>query len=182
MKHKFIVIEGLSGSGKTAVSTRLAEVLNGTYYKAPTEPLSILREYVDKVMTSQTRALYYLMSISHLSDTIERDISKGHIIVDKYIYTTIAFNKVRNLDIEIPKFISLCKPDFLFYLEVDDKIREERLSNRNNTFYKRSQEKMDKDKKVADAFKQFDFISIPNNGPVEEAVGRILDILKSLEK
>ena len=128
-------------------------------------------------MTSQTRALYYLMAVSHLSDIVDKNISKAPIVVDKYIYTTISFNKARNVEIEIPKFITLRKPDFIFFLDVDDNIREERISTRNNETFKRDSKRIEKDKKVIEAFNEFPFIRINNNHSIDHSVKQILDII-----
>ena len=59
-RNKFIVIEGIDGSGKTTVSKLLSEKLNALMYKTPSWPFSDWRDVIDKTVDIKSRFYFYL--------------------------------------------------------------------------------------------------------------------------
>ncbi len=126
----FIVIEGISGSGKTEVSKMLAQQLPAKYYATPPAPFSKMREEADLRLSLGSRFLFYLSSVAHASWEISRTLETQSVVCDKYIWSTICYHTVYGLDIK-ETFEHLCRmPDYVFLIVCDEEKRQQRLYSR----------------------------------------------------
>ena len=85
-KHKFIVIEGVDGVGKTSVATELAARLGAVYFRTPSDTLESfqmaatlqsglpLREYADRqaYCDPKMRFAFYVFAVVEASIHVER--------------------------------------------------------------------------------------------------------------
>lgn len=137
MTGKFIVIEGLDAAGKSTLVAKLAESLNATLLQCPPRleaPEFIdgdLRSHFDKCLSSQRRA-YYRAANLIASEQAESYLQKGHVVMDRYWTSTVAFAALDNdsdLDQEwqgrYPP--ELRKPDTVILLTVDEENRAKRM-------------------------------------------------------
>ena len=101
-RGKFIVLEGLDGSGKTTQAKRLSTYLGKKNYsslvtKEPTNsPIGLLiREILHKKYSTSpnTLALLYAADRSeHISSEVEPALKNGtHVICDRFVYSHLAY-------------------------------------------------------------------------------------------
>ena len=147
-KYKFIVIEGIDGSGKTTIANALSEQLSCHIYKPPPKvisdcqipPLSeeiTLREFVDKRAFDipQARFLFYLLGIVQASTEICSLLQTNHVICDRYIASTLVYHQVLDPSIKSVKFdwLNVVSPDYQFLLTIQSPaILANRISERQS--------------------------------------------------
>jgi len=141
---KFIVFEGLDGSGQSTAAESLKDFLTGKGLsvfatKEPTldsesgrEIKRILRERI-KINPLEFQKLFAEDRKEHLEKQIIPAIESGKIVLsDRYIFSTYAFGAADGA--ELDDLIELNKeflyPDIIFLLKVDAKIAVERIENR----------------------------------------------------
>jgi dTMP kinase len=147
---KFITLEGIDGSGKSAQINYLKYwgMKNDLYFELTAEPTRFIREMVLGVGYDDiTRSLMFLADRTQHNETIIRPALKGgrHIISDRYFDSTYAYNlfksdmsSILNYDlIRINDHISI-KPDLTILLDVPINIGKKRVVKRktdvtNNT-------------------------------------------------
>lgn len=145
-KGKFIVIEGLDGSGKTTQTKILTEKLQkkGITVVNQAEPTShefgkMCREVLSgrkKIRKSQLALLFTLDRIDHnknSEDGIEQNINSGNTVIsDRYYYSTLAYQgvdvgmnwlKSLNLDCE-----DIRRPDLCIFLDLTPEKSMERIN------------------------------------------------------
>lgn len=161
---RFIVFEGLDGSGKSSQVKMLAEYLRGRGEKVyvTAEPTDfdtgkllrrILSESIEKDMHYQA-ALFLADRIEHITNPaqgIKKYLDNGYtVICDRYYYSSLAyqgmsgecdFEWVLNLNLGCDK---LLKPDICFFLDVDPNTCRARIENSrdNAELYEKSAELM----------------------------------------
>ena len=136
LNHRFIVIEGVDGVGKTTIARTLAFQLGAVYVRTPTSTLESfvqhtsdgakmkLRHYVDQLARTspRTRFLFYLFCVSEASHHIEGLLETTDVVCDRYLASTLAYHRVlepelASVDVE---WIDCLQPDFQFLLEVNN--------------------------------------------------------------
>jgi len=138
---KFILFEGIDGSGKTTLAKKLADKVRGVYYDSPPECMRDLRRSI--IASDEIRLQYYLLGNIITSEEIKSIMQTDHVICDRYIYSTIADHSVRlGRDIGIPQ--SLVFPDYILYTKSDLRTLKERLLKRDGKIKKGEIEFLDK--------------------------------------
>lgn len=125
--HQFIVLEGISGSGKTELGKLLAQQIAGRYYTTPPEAFRQSRKDIDEMATLEARFWFYLSSVIQASYEIGKILETQDVVCDKYILCTICYHRAMGIDIKIPQWINLLNPDHTFLLYCDDNLRLKRL-------------------------------------------------------
>lgn len=140
MKTKFISLEGLSGVGKSTVSKLLAETIDAELIGTIPEVFSNLRRVLDGSETTSIHArfLFYLAAVLEGEKSIRNTLQFGRsIVVESYLYRTIAFHRGMgsDLNILIPKSIRL--PDFVFHLTCKEaeRQRRKRIREKRETYW-----------------------------------------------
>jgi deoxyguanosine kinase len=127
-RHRFILFEGVDGSGKTSLAKLLAADLGGQYYHSPPQCLEPLRAYANSA-TPQVRYRYYLLGNYITSHELSKLLESFDVVVDKYLYSTIAFHQVLlKQKLELPQDILL--PDHIFFTTASKTTIEARLGKR----------------------------------------------------
>ena len=133
-RNKFIVIEGIDGSGKTTVSKLLSEKLNALMYKTPSWPFSDWRDVIDKTVDIKSRFYFYLSCVIHASTEIEKLLENKNVVCDRYILSTLCYHRASdsffiNFD---ENQLDILFPDYTFFLDAGYEVRMKRIAAREN--------------------------------------------------
>ena len=131
--NKFIVIEGLDGSGKTTITKMFGEKLTTknipchTTFEPTNNPIGrLIRQMLsgDISMENETAALLFAADrYEHLTKEIIPTLKHSHVICDRYYYSNIAYqgldaeslNRVISYNREV---MNIHKPDAVFFLDI----------------------------------------------------------------
>lgn len=147
MKNKLIVFEGIDGVGKTTFSKLLKDKLisQGTKtirfedIEEKNSGFNLIKPFIKTQTPINSSLLFYLASAIYKSWQIEKLLKHNWVICDRYIYSTLAFHKIKKADLSSVldiKKIPIRLPDFLFLIKVADNVRLKRIKNRlaNNAY------------------------------------------------
>jgi len=175
-----IVLEGLSGVGKTTIGGILAKEMQGVLYKTPPEPFLSIRDVIDKQACNKARFVFYLAGIVHAAEEIKGILINKPVICDRYLLTTTCYHLALGVDIDDLMISASCflKPDFSFLIVCENNVRLKRLKNRGLSFNDVQEQKLDIEQKFLVEYKKFNLIEIDNsaNNPLI-AVKTILETI-----
>ncbi len=150
-RGKFIVFEGIDGSGKSTISKLLFEKLNehtGNVYKTfePTDsPIgSVIRNILNRRIVSDDKtiaALFLADRLDHIQNKqtgILQFLEKEtHVVCDRYYYSSYAYHVpplAMDWVIDANKICAeLLRPDIVFFLDISVEVSMERL-NKSRAF------------------------------------------------
>lgn len=137
MKHMFIVLEGLSGCGKTTIGEILAKKLGAVFYKTPASLFCPIRSVVDEKADLIARFLFYLAGVAQSSVEINQIRKKQHVVCDRYLDTTMCYHKAMGVPVDLllksPESIfAIPTNSFLVVCEQEKRIK--RLQKRGLTY------------------------------------------------
>lgn len=194
-RGKFIVIEGLDGSGATTQINLLIDYLNRNgkkafYTKEPTDNVigGLIRGALTGFYKLPNASLQLLFSADrghHLDRVIEPLMKNGNVVVcDRYFWSTVAFGSI-NLDkkwlLELQKYFRM--PDLTIILKVSPKECVKRISQNRYDF-----ELFEEEEKLKKVWKTYMWLArkysskmivVDGNGRIEEVFDRVV---KSVEK
>lgn len=160
MRGKFIVIEGIDGSGKTTLAHRLVETIgdaDSTFEPTNGQIGSILRSGSLGNVPPATEALLFAADRGIHTEEIKKILDSGRwVICDRYLGSTVAYQSAalgEGADIEWLLNIqskSVIEPDATFLLDLDPEIGMGRVGSRGEDFSRF--EKLDYQKKVRSAY------------------------------
>ena len=135
MKRKFIVLEGLDGSGKTSVGETLAKDYSYELVITPGDEFQ-MGSIIEK-KGHFARLMYYYAGNFSASNYISK--VSNNVVCNRYIFSTLAsFSYFSNISInetyEMMKLLNekILLPDYVIYLSVPRNILIERLKSRGN--------------------------------------------------
>ena len=191
---KFIVIEGLDGSGQSTQAELLRKFLTGKGYqvvvtKEPTldsEAGRKIRDILDSKVDSEPEKLQELFAQDrkeHLEKIIIPALKEGRFVIsDRYFFSSFAFGASDGLDLEwlIKLNDNFLLPDLTFILKVRSKVCVSRIEKRGNS--RTLFEKEEKLVKVWETFKimpaRFENIEIiDGEKSIEEVFGEVKKII-----
>jgi len=193
MENKFIVVEGLDGSGKSTQIKMLAEALEKKgekvyitaepqYYETGAYIRHILSESLDKNMYLQA-ALFLADRLEHITHPelgIKKKLDDGYtVICDRYYYSSFAYqgtasdiNWVMDINLNCPEILT---PDLCIFLDVNPDTCKQRIDTSRDgaELYEKSTELM---RKIRN-----NFIDVFNRLQEKENI-KIIEANKSLEE
>lgn len=192
---KFIVFEGLDGSGQSTQTKLLADFLSGKgkkvlLTKEPTPDSEASKEIRDvlnkrkKIFPQKLQELFAKDRKVHLEKIIIPALKQSKTVVcDRYFFSSFAFGKADGLELE--RLFSINQefllPDRTFILKVRPEVCLERIENRGKlkTLFE-EKEKMERVFKNYLTFpgKFKNIYLIDGEKPIEEVFGEVKKILK----
>jgi len=139
MNGRFIVLEGVDGSGKTTLSRRLAEFFGNTVITAEPTPGpigKILRSGELGPVPPAAEALLFAADRAIHTVAIQRDLAAGHwVICDRYFASTVAYQSAGGaadeewlIAMQAPAVIL---PDVVLLLDIDPEQAMRRVDMRH---------------------------------------------------
>jgi thymidylate kinase len=114
----FIVLEGISDSGKSTLARLLAHELGGRHFHTVPAPVSDLQPYINANARPFAQLAFYLAGVLHASDLARDALQHGHAIADRYLNSVIA-NHAAVHDLPNDTVAAVIAP-FTSYLAVPD--------------------------------------------------------------
>jgi len=161
---KFVVFEGLDGSGQSTQAGLLREFLmekgfNVILTKEPTldsEAGKKVRKILDKEIKVSPKEIQELIvedRKKHLEKVIVPTLKEGKIVIsDRYFFSTFAFGSADGLDLDWLIGINnqFLYPDIIFLLKVSSSLCMERIKNRGNRM-----DLFEKEEKLSEVWKTY---------------------------
>ena len=181
MQNFFLVVEGLSGSGKTTIGKELAKQTRSIFYKTPPLQFELLRHWIDQKVDPTVRYLFYLTSVLQASCDIREILQKHSVVCDRYLLTTECYHKI----IGVQTFGGYKKwqdqiviPDITILVTCSEYERQQRLSTRGLSFNDSQEEKLQIATKLYKEYRHHPVVEINNDGNIEDTVDKILNELQ----
>ncbi|MDP3014807.1 MAG: deoxynucleoside kinase [bacterium] len=139
MVKKFIVFEGVDGSGKSEISKIVSDMLDTDYLESPTLEFKSIRKYIDDYSSPIGRFLFYMTTNLDLSRIIEEKVKYRDVICARYYYSTLIGYSARSgksLNYLMKKLPTSNKDfyqaDLTILLYVNRNEQKNRINKRNN--------------------------------------------------
>ena len=136
MLGRLIVVEGLDGTGKTALTRGLAEVLNGVVLTSPSPKFRPFRDQLEACFAKspEARQLFYAATVLEASSQALEYINSGKdVIMDRYILSTLTYANLYSTPFSLEEIVpSLAVPTFTIYLRASRSQRKLRMNSRDN--------------------------------------------------
>ena len=117
--HKFLVIEGCNGVGKSTITEYLIARTGASSFHYPPEFVSFRRDvHLDQAVAALPRLVYYLAATLHLSDLVRAQLTQSHVICDRYLASPLSL-MIGESAVEETEVYRLSEP-FASYLRIPD--------------------------------------------------------------
>jgi len=191
MVGKFIVFEGITGSGKKSHMNLLAEDLrkvgkNVTLIGFPHFETDIARLTKRTQFDSHTLSLLYAADRSQYQERIKSLLETENIIIcDRYSYSNFAYQGARGVNLEwlINLEKNIIKPNIVFLVDVPIDTSMTRISQLNIEDFTKSEilERLNKEKDVLEKIRQI-YLYLAGNNPDKETKWFVIDGTQELSK
>jgi dTMP kinase len=128
-----ILFEGIDGCGKGTQIELLKKVLGeaATIFKYPTAKTPELNDFLEKKKEMNQREVFHLFlkDIKNEQDEVRVALGKGIVILDRYVLSTIAYEKDGVHWEEAKKIVTgmnFLKPDLVILMDMDPHVSQER--------------------------------------------------------
>lgn len=180
MIGKLVVITGLDGSGTSSIAEALCKKdPNGILFKTPDGPFGKVREFFDaedlRIQHPSAHYLFYLAAVVYASDQIREKLKTKNVYCVRYLIDTVVSHRVASLDIELTyegAGYSIKKPDLTLFINIDETIRQDRISARGKSELDKVLDNEDKRDHFLREFKALsnNFIEINNTSNFPETI------------
>lgn len=194
---KFIVFEGLDGSGQTTQGQLLVKFLKERKQRAiftqnPTTDLTQHSKYASKIdgilngdeeaTAKELQSLFIKDRKWHMENVVKPALDDGkHVVCDRYKYSTIAYGVASGVDKDylVKEQEDFLEPDLTIFLRVKPKICVQRIKERgdNITIFEK-EEKLRKIEKVYDKLiEEYDMEVINGELSLEKVSRRVQSVV-----
>ncbi|RDG36061.1 thymidylate kinase [Streptomyces corynorhini] len=132
-----MVLEGVSGVGKSTLSSLLAKRLGATEIHTLTDPHTGWSGAVNRETRPLPQFAFYLSGLLHASDTVRQALTVGPVVADRYASSVTACHAAVNglgldqvKELIAPFWPYLVAPDATFYLISSDRSLRERMGTK----------------------------------------------------
>ncbi len=140
MSGRFIVFEGLDGSGKTTIGEAVALATNAICIASPPSEYNVLRKFICDEGDHLTRFFYFLSANYMLSGRIQKLLKHNNVICCRYIYSTIAdlryYWQPQHVGDDLRRQLErislslVLEPDLVIYLTCEHQERMKRIQHK----------------------------------------------------
>jgi thymidylate kinase len=138
-RYKFLVIEGCNGVGKSTIADYLSARAGALSFHYPPEFVSFRRDVgLDECLAPLPRLAYYLAATLHLSDLVRAQLTRSHVICDRYLASPLslmlaesAIEETKAWKLMKPFASYLCKPQVTLLLTAEHAVASVRIKNRS---------------------------------------------------
>lgn len=126
----FVVIEGVDGVGKTTLARQLQEAYGYYYLYTLPEPFKRIRMEIELLKFPAARFFYYLSCVITFQRELKQLLDQDYkVVVDRYIYSTIAMHKAMGVDTRCVsvEMLPISLPDAIILLTCDSTERNRRI-------------------------------------------------------
>jgi len=164
-QNNFIVIEGLSGSGKTTIGQLVAEKIGAEFYKSPGPLFNSIRDKVDEGADLTSRFFFYLAGTIQTSKEISLILKTKPVVCDRYLLTTLCYHRAIGVTIDIPDslFEPLVKPSYTFLVTCEEKKRLIRLYSRGLSYNDKQERKLQVEQRFLAEYRKYQLIEVDNS-------------------
>ncbi|MFI0445136.1 hypothetical protein [Actinomadura sp. 6N118] len=129
----FIVLEGLSCTGKSTIAPLLASRINAVFLSTLLQEYEPIRMRVDLSDSVQARMHFWLMANYTCSQRIRQELANGRsVVVESYFYRTLATHSALGVrDLPAIDWEEAALPDLAVQLTVAEQARRRRLEERD---------------------------------------------------
>jgi thymidylate kinase len=134
-----MVLEGVSGVGKSTLSRLLAKRLGASPIHTLTDPHTGWSDVINRELRPLPQFAFYLSGLLHASDAVRQALAVGPVIADRYVSSVMACHAAVNRigldqvrELIAPFLPYLVAPDATFYLVSSDRSLEERMGTKTD--------------------------------------------------
>jgi len=182
-KKLFVVLEGLSGCGKSTIAALLAKRIRAKLCSTPMGPFRNAREVIDRQNRFPlARFYFYLAGVVHASGMITALLKKSSVVCDRYFLTSYCYHKsIGAHPLPPSKSIILRRPDFTFLITCAEKKRRFRLARRGFSFNDEEERRLHVERRFLREYRRYHPIEIDNSSSNPSvAVSKIIKIIYRL--
>ena len=139
LPSKFLVIEGCNGVGKSTITEYLSARTGALSFHYPPEFVRFRRDLrLDQCLEPVPRLAYYLAATLHLSDLVRAQLTKGHVVCDRYLASPLSLMigesaieevEARRLTEAFGPYLRM--PDLILLLTAKHAVASARIHNRS---------------------------------------------------